>query len=468
MSNNIVNPDTLDLPYYVAAYKGRSVAIKRDTDYQATIKIIQKSIPKLRSADAEDIFMATTLAGFGDTLVQISEEIWPDVVARLKTVEVTLEDATDAIHPPSQNTIFARQDEHIATAATAANLAPEPPEPQAAGHPATDPSDTLMVSVRTTSQALLEFSYIRPSSTIGELKSLIETAYRVPAVLQRLNLLGQPLDNTKTLEQCKITNWTILDLHLNARQYMIYLYNDQTLQTSERFRHKDVEVRLSLNRAWELSTLRPSIQTPAQDYPQSVSWTVDVGWGALFDHGSNTETTCLFWDGISQAVQSAALTSRRLQSQLIDPYPPHGSPNLIPLLDPKNSAAIPFDEVEGYIKSIFYDLGFTVYSLSPAHFIYQLKQKTHDYIALRFISQADCEPMASLCISPPTNHITQILVLFKGLSAAAAEIWDIPLPRYPQRPDPWKDAGTGVVLSNNFWCLHPGLKVVEISWMEVF
>ncbi|KAG8762342.1 hypothetical protein FRC12_009092 [Ceratobasidium sp. 428] len=87
-------PDKSDLPYYVATYKGRAVAIKRDKNYEATIKLIQKSIPKLRSIDVQNIFVSTVLGDYGDALIQISEEIWPDVFENIKMVEITLDDET--------------------------------------------------------------------------------------------------------------------------------------------------------------------------------------------------------------------------------------------------------------------------------------------------------------------------------------------------------------------------------------
>ncbi|QRV97968.1 hypothetical protein RhiJN_25987 [Ceratobasidium sp. AG-Ba] len=96
MSNNANPSGQAQLPYYVAKYKGRSVAIKRDSDYQATIKLMQKSIAKLRSAGPQDIIISTELADYGDAVVQISEEIWPDVVDNVKIVEVALEDLTDS------------------------------------------------------------------------------------------------------------------------------------------------------------------------------------------------------------------------------------------------------------------------------------------------------------------------------------------------------------------------------------
>jgi hypothetical protein len=59
---------------------------------QTTIKLVQKSIPSLRSFEMQNIFISTTLAEYDGLLVQISEETWPDVVGRVKEIEVTLED----------------------------------------------------------------------------------------------------------------------------------------------------------------------------------------------------------------------------------------------------------------------------------------------------------------------------------------------------------------------------------------
>ncbi|KAG9123099.1 hypothetical protein FRC07_000235, partial [Ceratobasidium sp. 392] len=103
MSNNLASADPPSRPYYVATYQGRAVAIKRDANYENTIKLLQKSIPKLRSADIRDIFISTTIPGYGDTLVQISEDIWPDFVDQVKDVEVTLEGSGDEVNAEAES-----------------------------------------------------------------------------------------------------------------------------------------------------------------------------------------------------------------------------------------------------------------------------------------------------------------------------------------------------------------------------
>ncbi|KAG8710942.1 hypothetical protein FRC08_016525 [Ceratobasidium sp. 394] len=471
MSNNIASPDAPSLPYYVATYQGRSVAVKRDADYQNTIKLVQKSIAKLRGANPQDILISTTLADYDNALVQISEEIWPDVVGDIRTVEITLDDPTDVDHPAfrraddeDEKVALARQDERVPATMAIAEPIIEYPRSSAVPYQSLQtptnrsvgPSDTFSITVRTASQQLLKLDKICSLSTVGDVKSLIETTYNVPAILQRLDLHGQPLDDSKTLEQCKITDWTILDLHLNARQYMISFYPDLTLQTTERFRHKGVEVKLSLNRAWELAALRPSRESLPKDYSQCVSWTVDVTWGELFDHDSYIQLAHLFWDGTSHTTRPIALDLPFSQTQL-DAF--------VPLLDPTNSVAVAFDQVAAYTDNILSYTGFPYYQRFPPHFVSQLNQKTHAHIALRFVAHADCEKIASLSISPPTSCVTQILILYKGLSAAAAQTWENPRPRYAQGADPWKEAigARSSCYSNTV----PGLKVFGISWMEV-
>jgi hypothetical protein len=63
---------------------------------QATIKIAQKSIPQLRSARIEDIFISTMLAEYDDLLVQMTEETWSHVVDRVREIEITLEEPDDS------------------------------------------------------------------------------------------------------------------------------------------------------------------------------------------------------------------------------------------------------------------------------------------------------------------------------------------------------------------------------------
>ncbi|KAG8739557.1 hypothetical protein FRC10_005446 [Ceratobasidium sp. 414] len=189
MSNNLASADPSTLPYYVATYKGRSVAIKRDANYETTIKLVQKSIAKLRGADAQDIIISTTLSDYGGALVQISEEIWPDVVSHMKTVEITLEGDDDLSSKntntgPGSVTWTARHENAGTATATTDQNVPEPPTPMASYQPfsgpantSTDPDGSLSITLRTPSHMLLELNDLRPSTKIKDVKSFIEDKY---------------------------------------------------------------------------------------------------------------------------------------------------------------------------------------------------------------------------------------------------------------------------------------------------
>ncbi|KAG8679746.1 hypothetical protein FRC08_016770 [Ceratobasidium sp. 394] len=185
MSNNLVNPDKPIPSYYVATHKGRSAIIKRDADYQTTIKLVQKSIPNLRSANVQDIFISTTLADCGDGLLLISEEIWPELVNHVKAIEVTLEDQPAEASPtPPLSASMARTATPRDTATSTA-VAPESPTAIPA-----EPVRSVSITVQTVARKCFKFTDLPISKTISEIKSLVEAQSGVPAALQWLDISG--------------------------------------------------------------------------------------------------------------------------------------------------------------------------------------------------------------------------------------------------------------------------------------
>jgi hypothetical protein len=151
---------------------------------------------------------------------------------------------------------------------------------------------------------VMQFDDLYPSTTIKDIKTLIGTQHNVPTALQRLDLLGKPLSDHKTFEQCDIMNGTAVNLTLISRTSMIYLLgcfyslvNGSRLYTPAGT--DNIEVQLSLNRAWELSMVLPSAKVLSNDFVQSVGWTLDAEPdGTLHDHGTGSEMLYLFWDGL--------------------------------------------------------------------------------------------------------------------------------------------------------------------------
>lgn len=122
MSNNLTRvdpPPGAPLPYFVATFDGQKVTVKRDalhevrtwtlqyadqyqpSSKQNTIISLQRSFAALRTANLLDIHIHAKLEKYGDSLVQISEETWPDLVSGLKDVYVTLDVLKDDLTRPT-------------------------------------------------------------------------------------------------------------------------------------------------------------------------------------------------------------------------------------------------------------------------------------------------------------------------------------------------------------------------------
>ncbi|KAG9122325.1 hypothetical protein FRC07_001360 [Ceratobasidium sp. 392] len=356
MSDHRINPSSSSPTYLIMKYRDRSVAIKRDPDYQ------------------------------------ISESVWPDIISEVKSVEITLDG--DDIAPPT--TTGAGNGSTSQTAKDRVEVAPadntiraiavneQAPWFSSRPHPLSSrltpqqsfsnlskdsmihTRKTCSVTLRTPSLKLVKFKGLHSSTTIRDVKFLIETRYGVPAALQKLclfNILPRYLGDSNTLTQCHVASSKIVDVLVQARKSMIYLLPGGS-QSSRGLSYSNVEVQVSLNRSWELANLRPATEGELGDYFQSASWVVDVsGDGILLERGSKAELTYLFWDGMTSPVQtSPSLAPSRSLNHLANTPLSRDWLRLAPLLDPRNSVAVPRVDVETYVSDVFYEFGFVDYS----------------------------------------------------------------------------------------------------------
>ncbi|KAG9079583.1 hypothetical protein FRC06_007640, partial [Ceratobasidium sp. 370] len=279
---------------------------------QATIQAIQGSIPKLRLVDIPNIFVSTILADYDDTLVQISEGIWPDLVDHLKTIEITADfpaNTNDAISGPgngqTRDVAPAPPSENLGTASAAVTqdtrgtITSHQDIRDIANMLLDQTSQMIPITIITPSQEQLRFDMLRASTTIRTVKLLIESRYGLVAALQKLEFLQTPLDDNKTLEESGIGDGASLNLILNTRQLAIYLpaprSNDRP---SGRSTFNEVKVQLSVNRAWELAALRLPVEVPTQHYTQSGTWVVEITRdGSLLHRDSGRSLVGLLWDG---------------------------------------------------------------------------------------------------------------------------------------------------------------------------
>ncbi|KAG8767528.1 hypothetical protein FRC12_006197 [Ceratobasidium sp. 428] len=340
MSNNFNHPDTISPSYYVAKYQGRAVAIKRNESYEATITLLQKLIPKLRSVNTQDIFISTTLPGYGDTLVQIGEDMWPELVGQVKDVEITMEDPDDVGDANSRQS--------SATNSSVNNGVQEQisirsPTTIMAGSP-----EPISITILTTSQGFFTFDDLRLSTTIGEIKNRVETEHHIPAILQDLELLGGSLQDPMTLAQCGVADKFTLGLFLNTRQTVI-CFHTKTPNREPPIGGITLEIQPSLS--WELATLHPSVKIPSECCAQSMVWNIDVAAYRQREHGCwKVAVPRILWDGIS--ARSPVVGPLGLPHDLdrtsaeIDPH------SSMTMIRPDNSVAVPVDQMHSYIKLV--------------------------------------------------------------------------------------------------------------------
>jgi hypothetical protein len=89
--------------------------------------------------------------------------------------------------------------------------------------------------------------------------------------------------------------------------------------------------------------------------------------------------------------------------------------------------------------------------------------KHHEFIALRFLPQLECEAAAPLSISCSPDLVIRVLMLFKGLDAQVAVGWDSPAPSFSQGAGIWK----AIVASGTPSITEYSFTVFELAGMEV-
>ncbi|KAG8704332.1 hypothetical protein FRC09_003614 [Ceratobasidium sp. 395] len=78
------------LPFFGVTYKKRTIAIRRDPDYNATIRSITKAFPALAKTPASRLIISASFSEYDGISMEIGRDLWMDVLPRLKVVGISI------------------------------------------------------------------------------------------------------------------------------------------------------------------------------------------------------------------------------------------------------------------------------------------------------------------------------------------------------------------------------------------
>ncbi|KAG2036994.1 hypothetical protein BDR03DRAFT_897531 [Suillus americanus] len=197
-----------------------------------------------------------------------------------------------------------------------------------------------------------------------------------------------------------------LQAALRFAKPVIYLYSPSDI---------DVSVKLSLIPEWSISVIYPIVST--EDHGQRLEWNVRTHQdGSLTENNSGLDVSYLFWE--AEKNLQAFPRSPASKPQPVDTFNPISSN-----LDDMDSIVIPVDKATVYLDKTLKGLG--LHTEARTSFItYWLPSiLKHEHIALRFVPQAAYERAASLSISPQPDVVTRICMLFKGVCKEHLANW---------------------------------------------
>ncbi|KAG1771170.1 hypothetical protein EV702DRAFT_1202059 [Suillus placidus] len=360
--------------------------VKRQKSYNLMLDSACKHFPNI----PRDLVTLQTnqLDVCGGYYVDITAEIWDDVVDLLNVVEVT---RAETLPVPLPLDAWA-----ISFPGNQLQSAPGQVNRQDSSN---DLGDKLTIKV------------VFPSGQIQTAK--ISRAMRVDElVADASHILGQrPTDVTAVWggaimrEDRSIGSYNIedgdsikLQVSLRFAKPVIYLYSPSEI---------DVSVKLSLIPEWSLSVIYPVVTT--EGHGQHLEWNVRTHQdGSLTEHKSGLDVSYLFWE--AETNLEAFPRSPASKPLPINTFNPISSS-----LDDMDSVVISVDKVTVYLDKSLKALG--LHTEARTSFItYWLPSiLKHEYIALRFVPQAAYERAASLTISPQPDVVTRVCMLFKGI-----------------------------------------------------
>ncbi|KLO11510.1 hypothetical protein SCHPADRAFT_905936 [Schizopora paradoxa] len=369
-------PDVLDniVQSYeplVARYGERNVVIQRHTSYERLITSLKSTFPSLEPIANERIFVTTTLPDRGEEKIEITPDLWAELVPSLREIQV------------------------------------ETREP----HPSEDSfTVVLCVNLRDGTHKKTRFR-CKPETRVGDIMETIAANENVGIDDLRPTYGGARISMDVTLAECGIEDGDHIDVFptMKGRKPVIYLLPPRPLE--------NVDVRLSLAPAWEFTVVYPFVKIKGGGDGQSVSWTVSAKPdGTLTERSTNTEVSYLYWEAQAKPERLVTPPNSRPSTPLssrpeaFDPSRPQE------WLTPESSVVVKTNEIPAYLDAVLKAL--TLHTEARTSFItfWLPYLQKYAYIALRFLPQAAYEESAPLSIEPKPDVVTRIFMIFQGIS----------------------------------------------------
>ena len=130
------------------------------------------------------------------------------------------------------------------------------------------------------------------STTVDQLKYIVQDKEGIPPDEQRLGLEGVQMEGDRVLQDYGIREGSLIDLVFKLRggKPIIYLFSPRTVEAT---------VRLSLTRDWSLSAIYPSVPIADKDKGQKLEWKVQTRTdGTLHELNTELDVSYLFWEAL--------------------------------------------------------------------------------------------------------------------------------------------------------------------------